>query len=87
MSKRTQSCHLYRTLKNNDNNDITVVLVHPKKKKMPCRQGVITEKIETGINCLLIKRNEIVYTHLHSGPREKLQISNRFEILKSLNRR
>ena len=57
------------------------------RKKTPCRQGVITEKIETGINCLLIKRKEIVYTHLHSGQREKLEISNRFKILKSLNRR
>ena len=57
------------------------------REKMSCRPGEITEKIETGINCLLIKRKEIVYTHLHSDKREKLEILNRFEILKSLNRR
>ena len=32
MSNTTEAIHLHRTLKNNDNNDITIVLAHPKKK-------------------------------------------------------
>ena len=38
MSNTTCASHLYRTLKNNDNNDITFVLVHPKKKCPAARE-------------------------------------------------